>query len=444
MPIPTLDSPVQFSDALPDAVDFVIIGAGIAGLCTAWHLLSENKSVLICDKGRVACEQSSRNWGWVRQQGRDAAELPIMIDAMHVWDEIAKKVGGDVGFRRQGTLYLASNDREMSEYAAWLKVAERYQLDTRLVDNREISELVSGNTGGWTGGIYTASDGRAEPYTAAPAIAGYLHQHGVLIRENCAVRCLDIDAGRVRGVVTESGNVRAGKVLLAGGAWSSRFLGNHDISLPQLLVRATVARTDIAEDFYKGNAADHSFAFRRREDGGYSIASGGAIDHFVGNDSFRYLWPFRALLRQSFSTISLKFGGNLLERIFAPQHWRPDEVSPFEETRILNPAPSAAVLKKLRRDMQQKIPALAEVPLAQIWAGMIDVMPDVVPVMDNVPGLPGLVVGTGFSGHGFGFGPGSGRVLSDLLLENDSPYDLSRFRFSRFSDGSSMVPGPGI
>ena len=75
---------------------------------------------------------------------------------------------------------------------------------------------------------------------------------------------------------------------------------------------------------------------------------------------------------------------------------------------------------------------------------MIDVMPDVVPVMDEVPSHPGLFVATGFSGHGFGFGPGAGKVMADMIQGKSPAYDLSRFRFSRFSDGSVMEPGPGL
>jgi glycine/D-amino acid oxidase-like deaminating enzyme len=75
---------------------------------------------------------------------------------------------------------------------------------------------------------------------------------------------------------------------------------------------------------------------------------------------------------------------------------------------------------------------------------MIDTMPDIVPVVDRVTALPGLTVGTGMSGHGFGIGPGIGRILADLVQGNDPGHDLKRFRLSRFSDGSPVRLGPGI
>ena len=156
------------------------------------------------------------------------------------------------------------------------------------------------------------------------------------------------------------------------------------------------------------------------------------------------MWQFKHLLLQNFSSLSIHLGGNLFERLFGARHWREDEKSPFERTRILNPKPASGVLKTLRKNMREKTPALAEVQFAQTWAGMIDATPDVVPVMDNIDRLPGLVVGTGFSGHGFGLGPGAGKVLSDLVLGNQSPYDLDRFRYERFFDGTKLTHGPGL
>ena len=84
------------------------------------------------------------------------------------------------------------------------------------------------------------------------------------------------------------------------------------------------------------------------------------------------------------------------------------------------------------------------VPMRAAWAGLIDVLPDVVPVVDRVDALPGLIVATGMSGHGFGIGPGFGRIVADLAADRDTGVALSRFRLSRFSDGSRLVPGPSL
>ena len=253
-----------------------------------------------------------------------------------------------------------------------------------------------------------------------------------------------MEGGMVRGVVTEHGLVRANSVVVTGGAWTSRFLGNHDIKLPQLTVRSTVARTESSEDFFSGNAVDQKFAFRRREDGGYTIASNEYSEHFLSADSFRYMTKFAPLLLDNIASVRIRLGGDLLGRLFAKRHWSSDDVTPFEQTRVLNPEPSSQALKRMRVGMRNNLPILADISFAETWAGMIDLMPDVVPVMDRIESHPGLFVGTGFSGHGFGFGPGAGKILAGLIIGQEAEFDLSRFRYSRFFDGSRMIPGPGL
>jgi glycine/D-amino acid oxidase-like deaminating enzyme len=98
----------------------------------------------------------------------------------------------------------------------------------------------------------------------------------------------------------------------------------------------------------------------------------------------------------------------------------------------------------MRRHLDKRLPALAAVPFAESWAGMIDAMPDIVPVMDSVTDCEGLFVATGFSGHGFGFGPGAGAVMADMVSGVQPRFDLDRFRLSRFTDGSELVLGPSI
>ena len=236
-------SPVTFEDPLPASVDVVVIGGGVIGISTAWFLRKRGVSVLVCEKGRVAAEQSSRNWGWIRQQGRDAAELPIAIESVNAWESIAAELGEDIGFTRRGVLYAANSDAALEYFERWLDVAKLHQLDTRLLSRSEVDALIDDKPGQWRGGLYTASDGRAEPFRAVPALAGALHARGATLRENCAVRALDLAGGRVAGVVTEHGRVRADAVVCAAGAWSSLFLANFGVRLPQLTLRSTVART---------------------------------------------------------------------------------------------------------------------------------------------------------------------------------------------------------
>ena len=137
------DSPITFQDKLPkEGVDVVIIGAGIIGISTAWFLMKDGLSVLVCEKGRVGGEQSTRNWGWVRQMGRDEAELPIVTESLNIWDGLADEIGEDVGFTRKGLLFLAENEKDQKKFEKWMEVAKRHQLDTRILSAAELGKKI--------------------------------------------------------------------------------------------------------------------------------------------------------------------------------------------------------------------------------------------------------------------------------------------------------------
>ncbi len=437
-------TPATFRDPLPDAVDVAVIGAGIAGTATAWFLARAGVSVLLCEKGRVAGEQSSRNWGWVRQQGRDEAELPIMIEANRLWRGLAEETGEpDLAFTPCGCVHVAPDPQRLAKFERWCEIARRRQLDTRMLTRDEVADLLPGIAGDWIGGMMTPSDGRSEPQTAVPALARAAQRLGVVIAEGCAVRTLDLEGGRLAGIVTERGRVRCGSVVLAGGAWSSLFAGNAGIGLPQLPVRATVIRTGPAPPVVDPNVSLPGLALRRRNDGGYTVATG-LIDHFAGPPSFRHAMRFRKLLKQSARDLRLLPAA---PRGFPgawgmARRWTADGQTPFERVRVLDPAPSRAAVRRIRARLPQHVPALGDVGFAGAWAGMIDVTPDAVPVLGEVDAMPGLFVATGLSGHGFGIGPAIGRLIADLIRGRQPGHDLDRFRLRRFFDGSAIVPGP--
>ncbi len=435
-------SPITFSDPLPDSVDVVVIGGGVIGISTAWYLLQFGLSVLVCDKGWVAGEQSSRNWGWVRSTGRDPDEVPIAMDSTNFWEDLANELGEGIGFERRGILVLAETYRELAEYEEWLDVARQYNLDTRLLTSSEVNSLVKVPDGRWKGGMITPSDGRAEPFTAVKTIARGVRARGGHVREACAVRTIEQQAGRIIAVATERGRVKTQAVICAAGAWSTLFLSNLGIVLPQLVLRGTVARTEPTVSIYEGAARLKDVFIRRRQDGGYTVACA-MTEHYIGANSFRYLFKFVPSMGSA-KDIRVRLGRDATQQSFPQKRWGAQDVSPFEQHRILNPSPSKRALRIMRKKLEQHVPELAGVAFAESWAGMIDATPDVVPVMDEIPGNPGLYLATGFSGHGFGIGPGAGRVMAGLVTGETPAYDLSRFRFSRFSDGSKMRPGPAL
>jgi len=437
--------PIAFQDALPEAVDVLVVGGGVAGVASAYFLAKQGASVLVCEKGRIAGEQSSRNWGWVRQQGRDPAELPIMIEANRIWRGLEAETGeADLKFTQAGCLYLAKDAAQMAKYETWRDVAMAHQLDTRMLTAEEAKAMAPAMAGDWAGGMITPSDGRAEPFVAVPALARAAQRASALVREATAVRTLEVEGGRVVGTVTEAGRVRAGAVLVAGGAWSTFFAGNAGLDLPQLAVRSTVMRTEAAPDVIGPNVSSPGLAIRRRADGGYSVTSADLAEHYLSPKSFRYFTKYLKLMKLSAKDVRI--------RLAAPKgypgswgqkrRWGPNEASPFEAMRVVNPAPSPIVVERVKERLGERVPELKGVGIAEAWGGMIDVTPDAVPYLAEDHRRPGLFYATGLSGHGFGIGPGVGRAMADLILGRTVGHDLSRFRTNRFSDGSEIVPGP--
>ncbi len=128
---------VQSDPVVPQTTRVVVIGGGIIGACTAFFLAREGIPVVLCEKGEIAGEQSSRNWGWCRKMGRDPREVPLAIEALRLWPEMNSLVGAETGFRRSGIVYLCRTQKELAKREAWLEqVGRPLQLDSRLLSPR--------------------------------------------------------------------------------------------------------------------------------------------------------------------------------------------------------------------------------------------------------------------------------------------------------------------
>ncbi len=439
-------NPVEHDPNLPESADVAIVGGGIIGVMTAYFLARKGQKVVLLEKGRIAAEQSSRNWGWVRQTGRDAAELPIMVEANRLWPELQREINEDLGLVQSGLTYLGVTQKDMAGFEEFLPLARANGVDSRLLSTQEVGAMLPDASRGYLGALHTPSDYRAEPWVAVPRLARAAARAGAVLIENCAVRGLDVAGGRIAGVITEKGRIAADQVLVAGGAWSSLLLRRHGVKIPQISVKSTVLATTPVEEVYAGGAADHTLAFRRRRDGGYTLAPEGFHEFYIGPDGVRGLPTYlRPLLNDPFSRHYLPAAPKGFPDAWGtPRRWSMEARSPFETMRVLNPAPHKGRVQKLLRDFQTLFPKLGPVGLQASWAGMIDVMPDVVPIVDRAPDLPGLWVGTGMSGHGFGIGPAFGRILADMMTGTEAGHDMTRFRFGRFTDGSKLVMGPGM
>ncbi|MCR4269167.1 FAD-binding oxidoreductase [Nitratireductor sp. ZSWI3] len=417
---------------LPAEADVVIIGGGVVGVSAALFLAERGIATVLCEKGRIAGEQSSRNWGWIRKMGRDARELPLMIESARLWGRLAPQLGEEIGYGVRGATYLAETEAELAPHIAWLDQVKSFQLDTTLLSAAEAARLLGRDDRRFEGALHTPSDATAEPALAVPALARYAARRGATILENCAVRLVERSAGKVTSVVTERGEIACKTVILAGGVWSRTFLENLGLSFPQLAVKSSVLRTTPAPEITPGALGATRASVRRRLDGGYTIARSGAAEFQLIPAAFRHFGAFLPILRSRWRIMTIKAGPDFFGPLGSTR-WKADETSPFERVRVFDPVPDRRLLDDVMESARKLHPQLAEVKPVQTWGGMIDVMPDEIPVIDTPPGWDGLLVATGLSGHGFGIGPGVGLLAAQLVAGEAPLIDPAPFAWSRFT-----------
>ena len=144
--------PVASDTELPARTRVVVVGGGIIGTSTAFFLARKGIPVVLCEKGDIAGEQSSRNWGWCRKMGRDPREIPLAIEALRLWQDMNTLTEAETGFRQCGIVYLCKTADDMAKREAWLEHARPFQLDSRMISRDEAAQVLPGLTGDWQGG----------------------------------------------------------------------------------------------------------------------------------------------------------------------------------------------------------------------------------------------------------------------------------------------------
>ena len=231
--MPPIPDKVPTDLEMPRETEVIIIGGGIIGVSAALTLSEQGVPVVLLEKGEIAAEQSSRNWGWCRQQGRDPREMPLIIESLRLWRQMNKRIQRNVGFSECGILTLAQDDRELEKHHAWSAIGQEHGVNTKRLNRQDVSRHIPECTTNWKGGLFTPSDGRAEPTLAAPAMALAARGLGAQLFTNTAARTIDTHGGRVNGVITERGRITCKTVIVAAGAWTSLFLRNLGVRIPQ-------------------------------------------------------------------------------------------------------------------------------------------------------------------------------------------------------------------
>ena len=419
---------------LPNRAEVVVIGGGITGCAAAYYLARNGGHVVVLDRGEIAGAQSSRAWGFVRQQGRHPAEVPYAAQASRIWEGLSGELQADLEFVRGGILAPAETPEDEARMQDGARIAAENGLSTRLLSRREMEAVVPELRGSWRAGLYTAEDAHAEPRKATEAFAAAAERRGARLFPNTGVSGFLLQNGSIGSVVTTRGEIKADVVVCAAGLGTSALLRKLGTSLPIHAMRVSVAETEATAAFTKVAVWAPRVAFRPTQRNTFYIGSGyrGKVaDVDLTIDAVRHARLFLPQLRNNRANLNLHLGSAMWRSL-----WQQDPAGAGPQ-----PAPNPEIIRYNLEQFFACFPHLAGLEVRRRWAGEIDVTPDMLPIIGPAPRVANMIVAAGFSGHGFALGPASGKLLA-ALVKGDAPgMDLRPFRPTRFAE-NDFNPDP--
>ena len=424
---------------LPERVDLVVIGGGICGAVCAAEAARRGATVLVVEKeSDLAGEGSGRSFGSLRVQGRHPAETPLAVEAIELWAEATRRTGTAFDLVQGGNLYVAESEAEMVELGRQLEQAKAAGLaDVRLLAPDEVRQVVPCLEGRLAGGLLSARDGHCDPRKAVQAYAGLATRHGARIA--LGTRALEVvtRGGSVTGVRTDRGAVAAGLVVVAAGVWTARLVRPLGLRVPIKTIIYPNGETSPLPPLFTATIRGFRFSCRQRPNGQLVVGAGlgTTVAHEVSLQDLRdaRLWLPRYRANRRHVELRLRPARLLedLRGLFGP----PGAGVPVG----VEPTPNPRLLERALAALAERMPPVRDATLARAYAGLIDLSPDGLPVIERPRRPDGLVLLTGLSGHGLALAPVLGKILADLALDGRTPHDIAPFRLARF-DGP--VPAP--
>jgi sarcosine oxidase subunit beta len=376
---------------LPEAADIVVVGAGIMGLATAYHLAKDHgqKRVLVLDASYLCGGASGRNGGGVRAQWSSEANVRLMQESLQLCKEFAHEHRINTWFRQGGYLFLARDERRASELSKSVELQQRLGLKTRLVDAREARRIVPElETQGLHVASFNADDAVVFPWPFVWGYAEGARALGVDIHTFCQVHQVETSAGKVSGVVTERGRVRAPIVVNACGAFSPELARSVGIELPTKPHRHEICASEPLKPFLGPLVADLGSGLY------FSQSTRGEIVGGIGNDK-------------------------------TPEG--PSQAS------------SVRFLALYARALMATCPALSSLKIHRQWAGLYDLSPDRAPIVGPVDEVSGFFLVSGFMGHGFMMAPAVGKRLARAIATGETPEPFGAWAYRRFKAGTTLT-----
>lgn len=368
--------------------DVIIIGGGIEGCSTAYHLTKRGiTNVLVLEAQEIMLNGgSSRNAGGVRQSGRDPRELPLALyGVQHIWPTLGEELGVDVEYNQGGNLRLGKTDEHLKTLTRLANNAAACGVGVWMIDGDEARDINPYLSEAVVGASWCPTDGHANPLKTGLGFYRCALEAGVRFITGEKVLKLRKVAGRVRQVVAEHGTYEADTVMVCAGAQSKEILATVGINAP---VRPRIDHCMVTEGQPRM----------------FDTMLGTAEADFYGGQT---------------NHGSFVFGGD-------------DDLEGFDIYDVRTPGASTTA-PCVCRGIMKYFPDLASMNIVRTWAGWIDITPDGVPILGDCAEVPGLVTAYGFNAHGFGISPAVGYAMAELIDTGASTtIDISGLAYDRF------------
>ncbi|MGN6317834.1 NAD(P)/FAD-dependent oxidoreductase [Trinickia sp.] len=387
--------------------DVIVIGAGVIGTSVAYQLSRLGaRNVLVLDRGSIGAGTTSQSSGILRTHYSVKENVELARRSWDVFNNFSAYVEDEeasCGLVKSGYMIVAADDDKLEPLRASLGQQRSQGIPLELLDAKQAAELMpiaQFDDAALIG--YEPEAGFADAYLVATSFARAARRAGVTIRENVNVNRLLIERGKVSGVSTDEGDFAAATVVSTQNIWTPELAGWTGRSLPVVPERHAVLALECP-------GAHYTFSMPVFKD----LASPGMLYYrcYGGNQ-----------MLVSEGVVGEKLGTAETEQGDIPMDYVID----------------------VGAQVADRFPAYESAALAASWTGVYDVTPDWNPVLGRLPGIEGLVVGYGFSGHGFKLSPTVGRVLAQEALGLPTDVSLRPYSVERFETGALLTGRYGL
>ena len=381
--------------SLPKSVDVVVVGGGVMGASTAFHLAEAGVSVLLCERNELASGSTSKAAGGVRANFSDEFNVALGARSLELFSNFNQRPGYEIDLHRPGYLFALTKQSDVELFESSTKIHHQFGLRSQMLTPQEakrISPLL--NTDDVLACSFTPDDGHCTPESVVMGYAIGAKRHGAVVLTNTEVLSIEIIGDQIRSVTTTLGKVETGTVINCAGAWSPNVGDMVGLNLPVTPYRRELVITkELGVDF-----ADLPSSMPM------------TIDY----SSTLYWHREGKGLLMGFSDKSNPAG--------------------YETPR------DPDFLLKLGEIASVRAPRLLDIGVGRGWVGLYEVTPDHNAILGEYSKVSRYFYATGFSGHGFLQGPAIGEILRDLYLGREPFISVSALSADRFERPNSLRP----